>query len=162
MPQPRGSQEGILLQAREVLWDFLEDLVPSNTNNSGRGKTLTVLTRIWLAEPDDVQPLRDIALKCLASANGENRLAVHWPWSLLDIPSFSMWPPMSEHFWRCMAKAIDRRQSAVGAHNPACAQIHGSVGGAEAGIGEGIARGRTKSLSRFQRRSLGYLCMVSC
>ena len=75
-------------EIRKVLWDFLEDLVPGNTNNSGRGKTLTVLTRIWLTVPDHVQLLRKNALKCLASANGENRVAIHWAMVVATHPFF--------------------------------------------------------------------------
>ena len=75
-------------EIRKVLWEFLEDLVPGNTNNSGRGKTLTVLTRIWLTVPEQVEPLRDHALKCLAAANGENRVAVHWAMVLATHPFF--------------------------------------------------------------------------
>jgi len=75
-------------ETRKVLWQFLEDLVPGNTNNSGRGKTLTVLTRIWLAVPEQIEPLRDSALKCLASANGENRVAVHWAMVVATHPFF--------------------------------------------------------------------------
>jgi hypothetical protein len=71
----RGEQSNAI---RKVVWDFLEDLVPGNTNNSGRGKTLTVLTRIWLSVPEHVEPLRDRALKCLMAADGEERVAVHW------------------------------------------------------------------------------------
>lgn len=75
-------------EIRKALWDFLEDLVPGNTNSSGRGKTLTVLTRIWLTVPDQVEPLRTSAIKRLASANGENRVAVHWAMVIATHPFF--------------------------------------------------------------------------
>ena len=75
-------------EIRKVLWDFLEDLVPGDTNNSGRGKTLTVLTRIWLTVPEQVESLRERALKCLAAANGENRVAVHWAMVVATHPFF--------------------------------------------------------------------------
>src|SRR5262245_57542256 len=78
MTAARLSSGEAVSEVRKSLWDFLEDLVPGNTNSSGRGKTLTVLTRIWLAVPKEVEPLRDRALKCLTVANGENRVAVHW------------------------------------------------------------------------------------
>src|SRR5680860_372244 len=60
---------------RKFLWDFLEDVVPGDTNSSGRGKTLTVLTRIWLAVPEQAEPLREAALRCIALATGEQRVA---------------------------------------------------------------------------------------
>jgi len=75
-------------EIRKFLWEFLEDLVPGNTISSGRGKTLTVLTRIWLVVPDHVQPLREDALKLLASANGEQRIAVHWAMVIATHPFF--------------------------------------------------------------------------
>ena len=74
--------------ARKFLWDFLEDVEPGTTNSSARGKTLTVLTRIWLIVPDVVRSLRDNALKALASADGENRLAVHWAMVIATHPFF--------------------------------------------------------------------------
>jgi hypothetical protein len=63
---------------RKLLWDFLEDVEPGNTNNSGRGKTLTVLTRIWVSVPDQANMLKHSALKQIASASGEQRIAIHW------------------------------------------------------------------------------------
>jgi len=75
-------------EVRKVLWDFLEDLVPGNNNSSGRGKTLTVLTRIWLMVPEQVEPLRDRALRSLTAANSENRVAVHWAMVVATHPFF--------------------------------------------------------------------------
>lgn len=63
---------------RNFLWDFLEDVEPGTTNNSGRGKTLTVLTRIWVSVPKEAEPLKRAALKCVASTLGEDRIGVHW------------------------------------------------------------------------------------
>jgi hypothetical protein len=63
---------------RKFLWDFLEDVEPGTTNNSSRGKTLTVLTRIWVSVPFQAEPLMKAALKCIASTSGDNRLGVHW------------------------------------------------------------------------------------
>lgn len=64
--------------ARRFLWEFLEDVEPGDTNNSGRGKTLTVLTRIWISVPEQARVLRQAALKQIASTSGEQRIAVHW------------------------------------------------------------------------------------
>ena len=74
--------------ARKFLWAFLEDVEPGTTNNSGRGKTLTVVTRIWLMVPDDVRVLRESALKGLASADDKNRLAIHWAMVIATHPFF--------------------------------------------------------------------------
>jgi hypothetical protein len=75
-------------EVRQFLWRFLEDLVPGNTNSSGRGKTLTVLTRIWLAVPPKAERLRDAALQCIGSATGEQRIAIHWAMAIGTHPFF--------------------------------------------------------------------------
>jgi hypothetical protein len=64
--------------ARKFIWDFLEDVEPGNTNNSGRGKTLTVLTRIWISVPDQAKTLRESALKQAALTSSDQRIAIHW------------------------------------------------------------------------------------
>jgi hypothetical protein len=64
--------------ARKFLWEFLEDVEPGDTHNSGRGKTLTVLTRIWISVPEQARVLKQAALKQIASTSGEQRIAVHW------------------------------------------------------------------------------------
>jgi len=74
--------------ARKFLWDFLEDVERGTTNSSGRGKTLTVLTRIWLMVPDDVRILRENAVRGLTSADSENRLAIHWAMVIATHPFF--------------------------------------------------------------------------
>jgi hypothetical protein len=63
---------------RKSLWEFLEDVESGTTNNSNRGKTLTVLTRIWISVPKKAEPLRRAALKCIASTPGEKRIGIHW------------------------------------------------------------------------------------
>ncbi len=63
---------------RKFLWDFLADVELGETHNSGRGKTLTVLTRIWEDVPEQAEPLKRAALKCVAATTGNRRLAVHW------------------------------------------------------------------------------------
>lgn len=74
--------------ARKFLWDFLEDVEPGTTNNSARGKTLTVLTRIWLMVPDEAQILRNSALKALTLVDSKNRLAIHWAMVIATHPFF--------------------------------------------------------------------------
>ena len=63
---------------RKYLWEFLEGVEPGTTNNSSRGKTLTVLTRIWVSVPKQAEPLKRQALKCVTSASGEKRIGIHW------------------------------------------------------------------------------------
>lgn len=75
-------------EVRQYLWDFLEDVEPGNTNNSGRGKTLTVLTRIWVAVPPHAGRLKDAALRCFLSATPEQRVAIHWAMAIGTHPFF--------------------------------------------------------------------------
>jgi hypothetical protein len=63
---------------RKFLWDFLEDVEPGATHNSSRGKTLTVLTRIWVSVPKQAEPLKQAALKCISTVSSEKRIGVHW------------------------------------------------------------------------------------
>jgi hypothetical protein len=63
---------------RKFAWEFLEGVEPGTTNNSSRGKTLTVLTRIWVSVPKQAEPLKRAALKSVTRASGENRIGVHW------------------------------------------------------------------------------------
>lgn len=75
-------------ETRKFLWDFLEDVEPGTTNNSGRGKTLTVLTRIWVSVPPQAEPLKQAALKCIAFASGEQRIGIHWAMAAGTHPFF--------------------------------------------------------------------------
>jgi hypothetical protein len=63
---------------RKFLWDFLADVQLGKTHNSGRGKTLSVLTRIWEDVPEQAKPLKRAALQSVAATTGERRIAVHW------------------------------------------------------------------------------------
>ncbi len=63
---------------RKFLWEFLEGVESGTTNNSSRGKTLTVLTRIWVSVPIPSEPLKRAALQCVTSASGEKRIGIHW------------------------------------------------------------------------------------
>ena len=74
--------------ARKYLWKFLEDVEPGTTNNSGRGKTLTVLTRIWISVPAKAEPLKHAVLKQIASASGPQRIAIHWAMAVGTHPFF--------------------------------------------------------------------------
>ena len=73
---------------RKFLWDFLEGVESGTTNNSNRGKTLTVLTRIWVSVPKQAEPLKQAALKCVASTPGEARIGLHWAMVIGTHPFF--------------------------------------------------------------------------
>lgn len=81
----RGESSEI---TRKLLWEFLEGVEVGTTNNSGRGKTLTVLTRIWVSVPSQAEPLREAALKCIKSASSEQRISIHWAMAAGTHPFF--------------------------------------------------------------------------
>lgn len=74
--------------ARRFLWDFLEGIEAGTTNNSGRGKTLTVLTRLWVSEPAQATPLKRAALDVVASVSGNERIGIHWAMACATHPFF--------------------------------------------------------------------------
>jgi hypothetical protein len=64
--------------AREFIWDLLEGVVAGTKPRAARGKTLTVLTRVWLTPPPAAVALRDSAVKLVTQASAGQRLAIHW------------------------------------------------------------------------------------
>lgn len=62
----------------KALWEFLEGVEPGATLSSSRGKTLTVLNRVWISVPDLAKPLKQAALSAVAATSSETRIAVHW------------------------------------------------------------------------------------
>jgi hypothetical protein len=73
---------------RRYLWSLLGDVVSGETVHSARGKTLTVLARIWLTVPVQATPLRDQALRCIPAVTTEERIALHWAMSVASYPFF--------------------------------------------------------------------------
>ncbi len=73
---------------RKFLWSFLEGMVAGDSVHSGRGKTLTVLSRIWVIVPEQAKGLREAALQCITSATGEQRVAIHWAMAVGTYPFF--------------------------------------------------------------------------
>jgi hypothetical protein len=76
-------------QTQAALMAVLEGDVRGITPQSGRGKTVTVLRRVWYAVPSHVQPLRDRALDLLREGDVEDRLALHWSMLLATHPFFA-------------------------------------------------------------------------
>ncbi len=75
--------------ARSQLWLRLEGALAGDTPQSARGKTLTVLSRIWLTPPTNLRWLRNQALGILAENPGSRRLAPHWAMMLAAYPFFA-------------------------------------------------------------------------
>jgi hypothetical protein len=74
---------------REFLWGLLDGVVKGDTAHSARGKTLTVLMRIWVTVPPIAEPLRAAAIKTIRLASSEERLAMHWAMSIACYPFFA-------------------------------------------------------------------------
>jgi hypothetical protein len=75
-------------EVRRRLFGYLDGVVPGDTNSSARGKTVTVLTRIWSKVAPAAVGLRDDALQLYANAQPATRLALHWALTVAAYPYF--------------------------------------------------------------------------
>ena len=73
---------------REYLWDLLDGVVAGSTAQTARGKTLTVLARVWLTPPVTAIALRDSALRIVERTSSQERLAIHWSMMSAVYPFF--------------------------------------------------------------------------
>jgi hypothetical protein len=76
-----------LATAREQLFAVLDGVVAGNGPHSGRGKTITVLSRIWLAPASTEIGRRALGALDDAASPGE-RLAIHWAMCAATHPFF--------------------------------------------------------------------------
>jgi hypothetical protein len=77
------------VQLQSALMGALAGELPGAGHNSARGKTVTVLKRVWVTVPNDVTPLRDRALGLLQDGDTDDRLALHWAMLLATYPFFA-------------------------------------------------------------------------
>ena len=75
-------------EIRHRLGRLLEGQVAGAGWNSARGKTMTVLLRVWVRVPPALAPLRDDGLALLQGRTGRDRLPVHWGMCLAAYPFF--------------------------------------------------------------------------
>ncbi|MDG4563277.1 MAG: hypothetical protein P9E88_18500 [Candidatus Competibacter sp.] len=75
-------------QVREAVYHLLEGVLSGDTSHSARGKTLTVLSAIWLNVPAAIEPLRTDALARFNDVTPDERLALHWTMTLVAYPFF--------------------------------------------------------------------------
>lgn len=73
---------------RRRLFEYLEGIVPGNTPHTQRGKTITVLARIWSRVAPEAVGLRDAALALYGDTPAETRVALHWAMVLAAYPFF--------------------------------------------------------------------------
>jgi hypothetical protein len=76
-------------ELRDYLGNLLEGVVSGTKSNSGRGKTVTVLTHIWGDVPASATGLRGRCTEALAGAEPDARLALHWAMMLGTYPIFA-------------------------------------------------------------------------
>ncbi len=74
---------------RPWLDGHLADVLGGKGRSGNRGKTVTVLTRIWVNVPLRCLPLRNKAVGLLAAGDGTDRLALHWALSSAVYPFFA-------------------------------------------------------------------------
>jgi hypothetical protein len=74
--------------AREYLYGLLAGLIAGDGPHSGRGKTITVLARVWLNPSPHADGLRARALGLLDAATPAERLAIHWAMCAATHPFF--------------------------------------------------------------------------
>ncbi len=72
------------------LWEMLDGSVSAGSSgfNSDRGKTVTVLKRVWCLVPEDLIDLRDRAVKELSEVDASERIAIHWAMCMATYPFF--------------------------------------------------------------------------
>lgn len=76
-------------EVRAFLHSLLEGVVAGSGASSARGKSMTVLMRIWSVVPAECRPLRDRALALLEEADRAERLALHWAMATATYPFFA-------------------------------------------------------------------------
>jgi hypothetical protein len=78
-----------LEELRAGMWHYLEGKVSGDKFNSDRGKTMTVLTRIWAKVPPPVNPLKTRAVAAFQTSKARDHLALHWAMAIASYPVFS-------------------------------------------------------------------------
>lgn len=73
---------------RQRLDRLLAGQVAGAGPHGARGKTMTVLLRVWVLTPAALAPLRDDGLDLLRNSAGRDRLPVHWGMCLAAYPFF--------------------------------------------------------------------------
>ena len=78
-----------LEELRAGMWQYLDGKVSGDKFNSDRGKTMTVLTRIWGKVPAAVEPLKSRAVAVFQTSKARDHLALHWAMAIASYPVFS-------------------------------------------------------------------------
>jgi len=76
-------------ELRSGMWEYLEGKVSGDKFNSDRGKTMTVLTRIWCKVPPAVAPLKTRAVAAFQTSKAGDHFPLHWCMAIASYPVFS-------------------------------------------------------------------------
>lgn len=78
----------------------MEGSVAGDTAHSARGKTITVLARVWITPPPMAAALHERAAEAFAIASPDQRLGVHWAMLTAAYPFFA---DVAAHVGRLLA-----------------------------------------------------------
>lgn len=82
---------------REMLEDKLS--IGGNAKRGNREKAITILMRIWVRPPPDLQPLRQEGLNLLLHLPLEDHIAIHWGMAMAVYP---FWGAVAAHVGRLL------------------------------------------------------------
>lgn len=74
--------------AQREVWDSLSS-IPGTDAHSSRGKTRTVILRMWITPSSQTRELRDRAALLLPRCTADERLALHWALAVAAYPFFA-------------------------------------------------------------------------
>ncbi len=82
------SRDEIVAALKEHLKDRLS--VGNDPKRGNRDKAVTILTKVWVTVPKELQPLREKGLELLQRLQANDRIPVHWCMCMAVYPFFGM------------------------------------------------------------------------
>lgn len=84
----RSAARADVKEIRAWLDEYLADSVSGEGHSGNRGKTITVLCRVWATPPKPCRDLQQLAFQLLPDALPDQRLALHWGMTIAAYPFF--------------------------------------------------------------------------
>lgn len=82
-----NTRPDIMAALQDLLKEQLS--VGGTAERGNREKAITILLRIWVSGPKELDPLREEGLDLLANANDEEKMALHWGITMATYPFFA-------------------------------------------------------------------------